>query len=465
MRLASEALSRLLHLHEVGAVELPDLMFQARVSIVLFQILLRNLELSREDAAAGAEDTSDAVISLTYLASWPLPELIDHEIKSAVGKGRQSLGRNVTIPRPVRALRKFPIVPLNKVEDFSKVCRRLPTFRNVDEWKIQAWLIEGFLHLPIISSMTPKLFTRKESTDLYMEYIPFSLTASNGLAKTHMSAQTLLDLMIISVVIYQTDEFFDAIATSEDVSKLHTVLSLQMDWRDLADLLDANNTPIYQKLSAVLQFVLTHPNIQNASKSAKRQLEFDFIAYLQASIQQIQDNHRFTNQPTANVFLSPPSSYFKWVRTTAAQHGAWEYAYSFMVCLLDNGEDFHVDLQAKYIGQDCVSRICTLARMFNDYGSLARDRKDINVNSMFFPEFSGDSDKSDQELRMELERLATYEKQCFVVSFKELERLCGTEAYICDVVQFFYNVVEFYSDLYRIRDVSNWLKEGVKCSK
>jgi len=94
--------------------------------------------------------------------------------------------------------------------------------------------------------------------------------------------------------------------------------------------------------------------------------------------------------------------------------------------------------------------------MFNDYGSLERDRKESNLNSMFFPEFNGEG-KSDTELRTELVRLTKYERKCLALSFDELKVACGDRhRRVYDMMRLFYNASEIYTEVYEVKDLSTW---------
>jgi len=93
--------------------------------------------------------------------------------------------------------------------------------------------------------------------------------------------------------------------------------------------------------------------------------------------------------------------------------------------------------------------------MINDYGSLSRDRKERNLNSMFFPEFQGEI-KSDEELCAELMSLVNYERRVLEASLEELKSLCASSLQVYETVIFFNTVIEFYNQVYERRDISNW---------
>ena len=45
--------------------------------------------------------------------------------------------------------------------------------------------------------------------DPYFEYLPFSWTAPNGVEETYVNPQTIFDMIIISMVDFQMDKFFN----------------------------------------------------------------------------------------------------------------------------------------------------------------------------------------------------------------------------------------------------------------
>lgn len=214
---------------------------------------------------------------------------------------------------------------------------------------------------------------------------------------------------------------------------------------------DEDHRTIYQQLAHFVHFVLSIPKVQNATKNDKAQLEFELKAYLLANTQQLEDNFRLKNQGKARVVASPPSSYIKWVHNTGTEHFGGYFVFALMVCLLGNGEEFLLNSKIKYIAQDCARRASVALRMFNDSGSLSRDQRESNLNSVFFPEFVGEN-KSDKELRGELVSLAKSEKRCLVGSLEELESACGSRfRHIYKAVKVYYNVCEYFTDMYEMK--------------
>jgi hypothetical protein len=187
-------------------------------------------------------------------------------------------------------------------------------------------------------------------------------------------------------------------------------------------------------------------------------LKLELKAFLLAHTQQCEDSIKLRRQDYPKTYSTPPSSYMKWVRSTASDHLSSQYAFAFLVCLLGRGEDYLVDSEIRYIAQDCCTHLSVVCRMFNDYGSLERDRKEANLNSMFFPEFDG-TEKAEKDLRAELIKLTKYERKCLRSSFTELKRVCGEQhRRVYEIARLFYNASEIYTEVYEIRDVGTWQK-------
>lgn len=512
--LASQGLIRTLHLYDLKQVDVPDNLLP-KAMVVLFQILLRVLQQQLPDGSWGllesVEETSYAIIGLTYLACLPVMAPLSHQIEYAIQQGRnhlkasaeRKLTTNNTIWTKmdsngaenirrsfVHAAVNTPLrhcgfgpridqvlanVSMEKVDKFTKFYITFPLFKDVDEWRIRAWIIEGYLFMPELSKWRYEIFGGKEMhKDKYLDYIPFSFTAAIGLMNFNMGAETQLYMMICFMLIYQADEFFDGHVVSGDLttmaqvrknvesifSQLHADPRANgvngVDYVNGKEGLNEFDRMIHQQLDRYVRFIISIPRIQKASKIDRAHLELEIKALLLANVQQCEDNLRLQRQTSKKVHASPPSTFSKWVRTTASDHVTFQYVFAFMVAILDNGEDFMQNIQIRYIALDCVARIAVIGRMINDYGSLSRDRKEMNLNSMFFPEFNGEV-KSDEELCNELMSLVNYERRRLESSFEKLKVFCGSSPNVYETVRLFDAVIEFYNQVYERRDISNWL--------
>lgn len=508
MMLAAQGFSRLLHLYESILLDVPEKLLQVKVMVVIFQILIRILQQQADDGSWGPngsrEETAYALITLANVDSLPFISPIASQIELAITRGRKYLktikaleeltmtqkdfiwagkvaygvenvchsyvlaAMTTSVPQYILGPRVSQLVtiPTKRVSSFCKFYSRLPMFADVEPWKIKAWLIEGYLFLPDLEKMRLGVFSRGGmDEDKYFEYLPFSWTGPNGLENINCGAQTMFDMMIISMVNYQVDEFFDGVVARGDLSSITQLrnniekLFLEPKARPASingDQLPSYDQDVYYQLSDFLQFVMTYPRIRNASESDKAHLERELRLYLLAHTQQCEDSIRLRRQRSQKVYETSPLSYIRWVRNTASDHLSSHYAFAFLMCILGHKEDYLPDLEIRYIAQDCCTHLSVICRMFNDYGSLERDRKESNLNSMFFPEFNGEH-KNDMTLREELVKLTKYERKCLALSFEELEEVCGDHhRRIYEMVRLFYNASEIYTEVYEVKDLSTW---------
>lgn len=459
--------------------------------IVLFQILSRILQNQNPDGSWGQhgsrEETSYAIIAVTYLASLPIVTPIFGQIDNAIQRGREyltlinALGNkkltkrdmiwaaktsygvesvchsyvlaalNAPVPHYVfdSPIRQLLVVPLSKVDKFAKLYATLLVFKCVEEWKIKAWIIEGYLYMPELENRSSDVFDPKcINLEKYLELIPFSWISSNGLNDICMGAQSLLDMMTISMLALQIDEFFDGDLAHGDVPgavgqlpKIIDTIFIQLRGGSYTNTLNEGeyDPRIFQQLAKFVQYMVSFPKIQNASVNDKTQLEFELRAFLLANTQQLQDNFQMSQEKGDKLTL-PSLPYIKWVHNTGSEHFCGCLAFAALICLLGNGNDFLPTSEIKYIAQDCANRASVALRMVNDSGSLSRDRRESNLNSAFFPEFLG-KEKSDNQLCAELTSLSRYEARCLATSFEELEKVCGNR------FRRIYNSVRVFSDL------------------
>lgn len=104
-----------------------------------------------------------------------------------------------------------------------------------------------------------------------------------------------------------------------------------------------------------------------------------------------------------------------------------------------------------------------MSRMYNDLGSLARDRAEGNVNCADFPELGDEQiPEEGKTVKVRLQELAQYERDAanwvgtMLVSASEdgKGKENGGKA---DAVRLFLGVAELYADVYLVKDLSNRL--------
>ena len=103
--------------------------------------------------------------------------------------------------------------------------------------------------------------------------------------------------------------------------------------------------------------------------------------------------------------------------------------------------------------------------MYNDLGSIARDRAEGNVNCADFAELNDRQAPGDEKIvKARLEELAQYERDAAVwVGTRLVSALSGERkdrGRKADAVRLFLGVAELYADFYVVRDLSNRLNGG-----
>ena len=127
--------------------------------------------------------------------------------------------------------------------------------------------------------------------------------------------------------------------------------------------------------------------------------------------------------------------------------------------------------------------LAVMSRLYNNFGSVERDRLEANVNSINFPEFQRYADDAavyeektgEHEIRFkdDLLQLAEHERDSGDTAaerlLKEMEGNSGKEKGIrkkkekADAVRLFIGVTRLYADLYVARDLSNRVTARKEC--
>lgn len=222
-------------------------------------------------------------------------------------------------------------------------------------------------------------------------------------------------------------------------------------------------TEITESLTRFVRFVLLHPNVQKASKYDRRQLRINLQEFLLAHLVQINDNRQLRgnkeNPFMTSVCASTRGQYSTWVRSTAANHTGGPFAFSFLLCLLCKDTDCLPTGDAKFIADDVSRHMSTLCRMYNDWGSVKRDQREGNLNSIDFAEFREGRQVTEKGLKDALLRVAGYERRCLDLALAELKNTCDSQVY--EAVKILCDVTDMYGQIYALKDLTPYLSEGV----
>ena len=404
-----------------------------------------------------------------------------------------------------------------KIEGYIQLIRRTPLFSPLPEWEIRASLLESALFVPLLRSRRLEVFARddtKIAEDKYLDIIPFTWIGCNNRSRAFASTNFLFDMMMISLLGYQIDEFIEATAAAafaENPRGLHELIDktvvgvvAHLASRETNGVTVANGSAedpeeqqqqsdlveVKDSLHRFIIWVLGHDSVQTASLWDRGNLRRELENFLHAHATQVEDNIKFSHQKLSDtddaspVFATPGRPFFQWVRTTAADHVACAYSLAFACCLLSTslgaGAELFPSTKEKYLMAAASRHLATMCRMYNDLGSVSRDSKERNVNSMHFPEFAASRQQgTNTELaspqtedtasrKKALAEMAEFEHCCLDQALEYLERETtqsrssnmtrNVSERKIRVVRYFCDVTDFYDQLYALHDLSSNMK-------
>ena len=398
------------------------------------------------------------------------------------------------------------IVPVHTEEllQFAQFYSSLPLFQNhpKSSQTILCSLVEGCSFYGQLKDMSNSIFPRSGMTkDNYLKYIPFTWTSCNNMRKA-IDTQSLLDMMCLSVLNFQVDEYMESVVGTKLSNSLDQVEEIirrifaPSAWLKArkrrssstghTEVLDSHIiTPpgskddehdsestatllygVEEVLRKFTDHVLEHPKVIKSPPTARQLLRFELKEFLLGHMAQIRDSMRhFDGNDTCGEVLSD-LSYYKWVRSTAGDNTSCPFSFSFYCCLIsDPGKAFFATIKQKYLYRDLCRHLATMCRQYNDYGSVARDRAEKNLNSLDFPEFryreTGELETTSDEAS-EIQRkkylmwLAEYERSCMNGAFQRLEK--ESSSYSMHSITTFINVTDLYGQIYVARDIASHQK-------
>lgn len=487
-----------------------------KVYLVLVQILERAIQSQNSDGSWGKhtrEETAYAILTINNIIGLPVLSNLTTPLHAILSAGRKVLleiTKETSEPEflwiekvtyassvlsnsyvlaalncspPESAMEPPFKIATTELAMQSKFYSKLPLFARSSELNLNIFMLEGLFFSAALRQGCAGIFPRKDMREeKYLKFIPFTWTGGNNLSDQTLNAEVCLDMMVISALIYQADEFMESVVGSQPLARLPQIAAAidgifdKVETRNSKFISDRNFKAgvylngstcfddIIDTLEKFVEFTIYHPHISNASETDRGQLCNDLHEFLLSHLAQVEDNHRLRAQGhplEASVFRSAKSSFAQWIRSTSANHTGGPFAFSFLLCLLArDGQDFFPTAEGKYIAQDVARHISTMCRMYNDWASIARDRKEQNLNSINFPEFhKGLSATTIEEtvLKERLFRLCNYERKCLDLSMAELKKVCSEDK--AKQIQVFCDVTDLYGQMYMVKDMTPAVKK------
>lgn len=399
------------------------------------------------------------------------------------------------------------------IPKLAKLWLQTPLFSSIPEWQLRASMVEGTLFRPIVRAQRLSIFTRKGvEVDNYFDVIPLAWPTCNNRTPIFAPPCFLFEGMMAALLNYQVDEFMEAVAgvnyegnipelrrliddvitsISEDScvgngyeSSCHESTKTVTNGTNSTNGITKNGNghhyaiegskkqEVLVPLEKFVTHALKHPSILSASSWDRKNVTCELRIYLQTHVTQSEDNVRLKqNNFTDGVMRE---HFFRWVRTTSADHTSATYTFNFISCLLsswiEKGGDCFPSTQEKYYAAAACQHLASMCRMYNDHGSTLRDRDERNVNSIDFPEFELDTTVPiGKALAMKKDNLfevAQYERSCLEEALRRLgryaEKTNSTEAQArkrrqMDMWTLLYNVTDLFGQIYVLRDIGSRL--------
>ncbi|KAI3325481.1 hypothetical protein HD806DRAFT_490424 [Xylariaceae sp. AK1471] len=305
-------------------------------------------------------------------------------------------------------------------------------------------------------------------------------------------ASFLYEMMVLSFLNYQADEFMEACAWTVfrcRTDALRQVIdraflptpnsSKDLTWGSVSDIDRSSYAKVLTPLTKFVSYVLNHPCVLAASSWDREHVKRELRTFLYAHVTQLEDNSRFQQQQPrteerqqpgcATAYTSSTDSFFHWVRTKSADHTSCPYSFSFVGCLMSarllNSRDCFFTVHEQYLAAVSCRHLATMCRMYNDYGSITRNVAEGNLNSINFTEYqstAGGTTSSVDVQKRALFDLAEYERTCLDDS---LRRLAGLSRKTGDagldrvkdrqmeIWRMFCDVTDLYGQIYVVRDI------------
>ena len=399
------------------------------------------------------------------------------------------------------------------VMSLSKFLQKDSAYAHIPGWKILASVLEGSLYLQRLRDARREIYppSISASKDKFLDYVPTSWILVNNCNGLFLHSTLIWDMMLVSVLGYLVDEYMESVVSQlrdSDITLLQQTVRALCRKSDVitpevvgpphedSRFVYSNGTPepgslpeglsngyseplaaVIGMISSHVRALVEHPRIQKASPEDQSWLRAELELFLLAHIDQIQDNHRFQSQGSGSFdethrFQTPRTNHYAWSHTTAAYNSAVPVSFAFYACRLASDSGTGVDLFpsscSKYLAREVSSHTAVMTRLYNDYGSVARDRAERNLNSVNFSEFQPRQAEHDDptttqiKAKDDLLRLARYERSCVKSSFQALvatiEDTTVNGAKLGDCLGLFVDVACLYADMYEARDISNRIR-------
>ncbi|CAJ2506594.1 Uu.00g077800.m01.CDS01 [Anthostomella pinea] len=328
-------------------------------------------------------------------------------------------------------------ISVDRVKEMAGFFSSLPMFRKDEAWMLEGDLVLGSMYHPRLLRMGSSVFAQDEKADnRYLEYIPFTWIAMNRKNHRPLSNTTLWETMMVSLLVYQLDEYMEIVFREhrdprimEQVRQIVRLLcgfdtkgdgnvkrtsDHQLNYFDCSSIprmeeIDGSSSDgaspslALEQATATLRgftsYILQHSAVVKSPDHIRRELHGELARCMLAHIDHEENSLHFAaqraKQPLSNdgepkiVPYKPiEGTYYSWVQTISANDTQSPVIFLLFLCLAaGDGQPFFVGARQHYLASALSRHLASLCRLYNDYGSTARDLEEGNLNSLNFPEF------------------------------------------------------------------------------
>lgn len=483
LMLLSLCLVNLLRQHDAERLTgFEDHLITYEVPLVLSDIIAKvSVQQACNGSWNGVEETAYAVLALSYALQMPWPSFVRQAAEKQVHLGKTFLKsqesrwahpnylwiEKVTYGSAVLS-ETFCICAV-KVEATEQIwqtrvrsifhCQsegtakvttfmsRLPVLSGISNTGLHTAVFSANICGRRLQTQRDMVFPQTDGLDKdkgkYMQYIPLTWTLCNNLSgQSRLPRSVLWDMMVVSMLQYQADEFMESNIPSMSaagIEALETIIQNQCDSSTLSVLeasakrpfafssrpgsvkpqagyglrsTNSDRDPAPPRLSdlestlhAYVQHFLNHPRALAAPPGIRAKLSSELGQFLLGHISHFRDssnlllqqqqseplNQSFGEPKLSIAYQSTPSlqTYLRWVRGAAADDTSCVASFVFFRCLIspDDQHCVHGSRQ-NYLVDALAQHLATMCRQYNDYGSVSRDFSEGTLNSLHFADFA-----------------------------------------------------------------------------
>lgn len=395
-------------------------------------------------------------------------------------------------PQPSHAF-QLPAVQTRGIQGAMSIISRTPLFAKVETCVVKAaesltaYVYLSLQHQPL------DIFPRsgdEQANHKYQIFTPAIWAACSMLHDNAISLSLLCEMVQLSRVMYQVDIFMESAVErnlGKDLPRVGVLIqnlfrSLRVPSHGKTNG-QGTKTPIYEGLTSgdssafedvkstltrLIKYVLHHQAVLKSPERLQRTLAYELESLILAHVTQAEDNQRFALQdsgstpfPMSPEFSDPGQTFHSWIRNTSSTHTSCPFAFIFFNCLISKPKKNAFETaKSAYLAEDLSRHLASHCRMYNDYGSIARDKDEANLNSVNFPEFHskrGVGPNDEKDIKGQLVWIAEYERDGFQNAAAKLEAELGDKN-LMDALKVFIDVTDLFGQIYVQKDLSHYIK-------